>query len=50
MICWYRLYREKLTQVVEKLKEVEAEEAGEYLNPVAQLDENRRTRLSVASQ
>jgi Sds3-like len=44
------LYREKLTQVIEKLKEVADEEAPEYLNPVAQLEENRRTRLTVASK
>jgi hypothetical protein len=44
------LYHEKLTQVIEKLRDVEDEEAPEYLNPVAQLEENRRTRLAVASK
>jgi len=43
-----RLYKEKITQVIEKLKEVEAGVASEYLNPVAQLEDNRRTRVTVA--
>ena len=43
-----RLYKEKITQVIEKLKEVESGVASEYLNPVAQLEDNRRIRITVA--
>lgn len=43
-----RLYKEKFTQVIEKLKEVESGVASEYLNPVAQLEDNRRIRVTVA--
>jgi len=43
-----RLYKEKITQVIEKLKEVESGVASEYLNPVAQLEDNRRIRVTVA--
>jgi len=43
-----RLYKEKITQVTEKLKEVESGVASEYLNPVALLEDNRRTRVTVA--
>jgi breast cancer metastasis-suppressor 1-like protein len=42
------LYKEKLTQVIAKLKQVESGEASEYLTPVALLEENRRTRVAVA--
>ena len=43
-----RLYKEKITQVIEKLKEVESGVASEYLNPVAQLEDNRQIRVTVA--
>ena len=43
-----RLYKEKITQVIEKLKEVESGVASEYLNPVAQLEDNRQIRITVA--
>jgi len=45
-IC--RLYKEKITQVIEKLKEVESGEASEYLNPLAQLEDSRQIRITVA--
>ena len=49
MLCaLHRLYKEKITQVIEKLKEVESGVASEYLNPVAQLEDNRRIRITVA--
>jgi len=34
--------------VIEKLKEVESGVASEYLNPVAQLEDNRQIRITVA--
>lgn len=43
-----QLYKEKITQVIEKLKEVESGVASEYLNPVAQLEDNRQIRITVA--
>jgi len=43
-----RLYKEKITQVIAKLKEVESGVASEYLNPLAQLEDNRRIRITVA--
>jgi len=43
-----QLYKEKLTQVSEKLEEVRAGVATEYLSPVAQLEDNLKTRLTVA--
>jgi len=34
--------------VIEKLKEVESGVASEYLNPIAQLEDNRQIRITVA--
>jgi len=45
-----RLYKEKITQVIDKLKEVESGVASEYLNPIAQLEDNRRIRVTVAGK
>jgi len=36
--------------VIEKLKEVESGVASEYLNPVAQLEDNRQIRITVAGR
>ena len=49
MLCPYcRLCRERLAQVEAKLQEVKAGRAPEYLNPLAQLQENMRIRTQVA--
>ncbi|XP_067681657.1 breast cancer metastasis-suppressor 1-like protein-A [Haliotis asinina] len=43
-----QLYRERSAQVSEKLEEVKAGKAIEYLNPLAQLQDNMRIRTQVA--
>lgn len=43
-----QLYRERSTQVDIKLTEVKAGRASEYLQPVEELEENRRIRMEVA--
>lgn len=43
-----RLYRERLSQVNNKLAEVEAGRAAEYLEPLAVLLENMQVRTKVA--
>ncbi|XP_041350606.1 breast cancer metastasis-suppressor 1-like protein isoform X2 [Gigantopelta aegis] len=42
------LYAERVCQMEAKLKEVIAGKASEYLNPLAQLQENMRTRTEVS--
>jgi len=43
-----QLYLERLNQVEAKLEEVRAEKAMEYLQPLEELEENKRTRNEVA--
>jgi len=43
-----QLYMERLTQVEQKLEEVKAENALEYLQPLGELEDNKRTRTEVA--
>lgn len=43
-----RLYKERLAQVEAKLEEVRAGKAGEYLNPLTELQENMKIRTQVA--
>ena len=44
----FRLYKERLAQVEDKLEEVRAGKAGEYLNPLTELQENMKIRTQVA--
>jgi len=43
-----RLYRERITQIENKLQEVMAEQAAEYLGPLADLREAVSVRTQVA--
>ncbi len=43
-----RLYRERITQIENKLQEVMAEQATEYLGPLAELREAVAVRTQVA--
>ncbi|XP_064622491.1 breast cancer metastasis-suppressor 1-like protein [Lineus longissimus] len=43
-----QLFRERMQQIEAKLEEVKAGRAQEYLNPLAQLQENMRVRTQVA--
>ena len=43
-----RLYRERITQIENKLQEVMAEQAAEYLGPLAELREAVAVRTQVA--
>jgi breast cancer metastasis-suppressor 1-like protein len=47
-VTGFRLYIERFAQVEAKLEEVKAGKALEYLNPLAQLQENMRIRTQVA--
>ncbi|XP_067011932.1 breast cancer metastasis-suppressor 1-like protein [Anabrus simplex] len=44
-----QLYRERITQVDTKLKEVRAGRAQEWIQPLEELEENMRIRLEVAT-
>jgi hypothetical protein len=44
----FRLYRERITQIENKLQEVMAEQAAEYLGPLAELREAVAVRTQVA--
>lgn len=44
----FRLYRERITQIENKLQEVMAEQAAEYLGPLADLREAVAVRTQVA--
>lgn len=46
--CFFRLYRERITQVETKLAEVKLGRAQEYLQPLEELQENCRIRTEVA--
>lgn len=46
----YRLYKERLSQVDIKLQEVMAGCAQEYLEPLANLQENMQIRTKVAGE
>ena len=46
----FRLYKERLAQVEDKLEEVRAGKAGEYLNPLTELQENMKIRTQVAGK
>lgn len=46
----FRLYKERLSQVDIKLQEVMAGCAQEYLEPLANLQENMQIRTKVAGQ
>ncbi len=50
MIPLFRLYKERLSQVELKLQEVIAGSALEYLEPLANLQENMHIRTKVAGQ
>lgn len=45
---FFRLYRERFTQVDSKLLEIRSGRAQEYLQPLQQLAENMRIRSEVA--
>ena len=47
-VLFPRLYTERMSQVCDKLEEVKAGKAGEYLNPLAELQENMRIRTQVS--
>lgn len=47
--CASRLFCERLNQVEVKLEEVQAEEAREYREPLAALENSKQTRTQVAS-
>lgn len=47
MFC-NRIINEKLSQIEVKLTEIKCEEAPEYLQPLAELEENMRIRSEVA--
>lgn len=44
-----QLYRERLSQIENKLEEVKAERASEYLQPLEELQENMRVQLEVGT-
>lgn len=48
LIVFFRLYRERITQVETKLNEVRMGRAPEYLVPVDELQDNCRIRMEVA--
>lgn len=48
LIRFFRLYRERITQIEKKLQEVMAEQAPEYLGPLAELREAVAVRTQVA--
>ena len=43
-----RLYKERISQIEQKLIEIKAGKAPEYLNPLAELQENMRISTEVA--
>ena len=43
-----RLYKERISQIEQKLIELKAGKAPEYLNPLAELQENMRISTEVA--
>lgn len=47
-IDFFRLYRERITQVELKLAEVKVGKAQEYLQPLEELEDNMRIRIEVA--
>lgn len=49
MYCIFpRLYKERMGQYEAKLEEVKAGKALEYLNPLAELQDNLKIRIQVA--
>lgn len=50
MLFLFRLYKERLSQVDAKLQEVIAGKASEYLDPLANLQENMQIRTKVAGK
>ena len=46
--CCFRLYKERLNQIEQKLKEVYSGRAVEYLNPLNELQEQMRSRTQIA--
>ena len=47
-IIFFRLYKERISQIEQKLIELKAGKAPEYLNPLAELQENMRISTEVA--
>lgn len=45
---YFRLYRERITQVDKKLGEIRVGKSEEYLIPLEQLKENMKTKIEVA--
>lgn len=48
IISVFRLYRERITQIDTKLREVRVEKSDEYLAPLLRLKENMETKIKVA--
>lgn len=48
-ICFHRIINERISQIDLKLAEVKCEEASEYLQPLAELEDHMRVRSEVAS-
>ena len=48
MLTFFRLYKERMTQIELKLIEMKAGRAAEYLNPLSELQENMRISTEVA--
>ena len=49
MSPFFRLYRERVTQIETKLAEVRAGRAPEYLQPLEELQINMKNRMEVSS-
>ena len=49
MSLFFRLYRERVTQIETKLAEVRAGRAPEYLQPLEELQINMKNRMEVSS-
>ncbi len=47
MISFFRLYRERITQIEAKLSEVRSGKSVEYLQPLDELQVNMRNRMEV---
>ena len=46
---FFRLYRERITQIESKLSEVRAGQAPEYLQPLEELQFNMKSRMEVGA-